>query len=95
MLLKEGEEAPVSAARDARPAANGDADLTSTSSLDRFYGSSVRGPGGVSADSERIRDSVEPQLALLSHAPMQMLPLIFSVCASAHFRGMRRLNCPP
>lgn len=72
VLLKEGEEAPVSAARDARPAANGDADLTSTSSLDRFYGSSVRGPGGVSADSERIRDSVEPQLALLSHALMQI-----------------------
>ncbi len=52
----------MSTAGDARGAAVDDTDLGTTTLLDRFYGSSVRGPGGAPADSERLRDSVGPSL---------------------------------
>ncbi|BDA43326.1 TATA element modulatory factor at C-terminar half [Coccomyxa sp. Obi] len=65
VLVKEGEE--MAPAGPAKPAAEAE-ELSSTSSLDRFYGGSVRGPGGAPADAERIKN-------LLRHKEQQVAAL--------------------
>ena len=70
VLVKEGEEkAPADPTGSGRQPAAEAEELSSTSSLDRFYGASVKGPGGAPADAERTRNLVRPSELTLPPQP--------------------------
>lgn len=92
VLVKEGEEkAPPGPARSGRQPTAEAEELSSTSSLDGFYGGSVRGPGGAPADAERIKNQVG---APSSSRRLMLLPqTLYHFSVTTHPRAVLGCEC--